>query len=185
MADSNITKNALAAALEELMGEMPFDKIKISDICDRCGMNRKGFYYHFRDKYDLVRWIFDNEFFQEISRRGYCADKQLLLKLCDYFYQKRDFYRRAFKIEGQNSFREYFRDVWEAFSRKFVMDHMPEMDNWEFYSNFCADTFVGSMVRWLKEKECMPPEEFVRLLEESFYHVQKALEEYDIAQDTE
>lgn len=87
MADSNITKNALAAALEELMGEKPFDKIKISDICDRCGMNRKSFYYHFRDNYDLVNWIFDNEFFQEISRLGYCADKQLLLKLCDYFYQ--------------------------------------------------------------------------------------------------
>lgn len=59
------------------------------------------------------------------------------------------------------------------------MDHMPEMDNWEFYSNFCADAFVGSMIRWLKEKECMPPEEFARLLEASFYHVQKALEEYE------
>ena len=29
MADSNITKNALAAALKELMNEIPFEKINI------------------------------------------------------------------------------------------------------------------------------------------------------------
>ena len=32
-------------------------------------MNRKSFYYHFKDKYDLVNWIFDTEitkiFFRE------------------------------------------------------------------------------------------------------------------------
>ena len=54
MADSNITKKALAAALKELMEEMPFEKIGIGDICERCGMHRKSFYYHFKDKYDLV-----------------------------------------------------------------------------------------------------------------------------------
>ena len=62
MADSNITKRALASALRELMKEVPFDKIQVSHICDRCGMNRKSFYYHFKDKYDLLNWIFDTEF---------------------------------------------------------------------------------------------------------------------------
>ena len=58
MADSNITKNALATSLKKLMREKPFEKISVSDICDDCGMNRKSFYYHFKDKYDLVNWIF-------------------------------------------------------------------------------------------------------------------------------
>ena len=58
MADSNITKNALATSLKNLMKEKPFEKISVSDICDACGMNRKSFYYHFKDKYDLVNWIF-------------------------------------------------------------------------------------------------------------------------------
>ena len=64
MADSNITKQALAAALKELIAERPFEKISVSDICDRCRMNRKSFYYHFRDKYDLANWIFDTEFIE-------------------------------------------------------------------------------------------------------------------------
>lgn len=59
MAASNITKRALATALWELMKEVPFDKIQVANICERCGMNRKSFYYHFKDKYDLVNWIFD------------------------------------------------------------------------------------------------------------------------------
>ena len=59
MADSNITKKALAEALKELMEEKSFEKINIGDICEKCEMNRKSFYYHFKDKYDLVNWIFD------------------------------------------------------------------------------------------------------------------------------
>lgn len=62
MADSNITKRALATSLKELMLEQPFDKINVAQICARCNMNRKSFYYHFKDKYDLVNWIFDTEF---------------------------------------------------------------------------------------------------------------------------
>lgn len=49
MADSNITKRALAAALKELMEEKAFDKISVGDICEKCDMNRKSFYCHFRE----------------------------------------------------------------------------------------------------------------------------------------
>ena len=38
MADSNITKRALAAALKELMEQKPFSKINVAEICEKCGM---------------------------------------------------------------------------------------------------------------------------------------------------
>lgn len=57
MADSNITKKALAASLKELMTEQSFEKINVTQICERCDMNRKSFYYHFKDKYDLINWL--------------------------------------------------------------------------------------------------------------------------------
>lgn len=76
MTDSSITKLALSNALKELPTEQPFEKISISDICDRCRMNRKSFYYHFRDKYDLVNWIFDTEFME--LNRLHALDSRLL-----------------------------------------------------------------------------------------------------------
>ena len=54
MADSNITKKALADSMKNLMENEDFSKISVADICNKCGMNRKSFYYHFKDKYDLV-----------------------------------------------------------------------------------------------------------------------------------
>ncbi|WP_242622571.1 TetR family transcriptional regulator [Intestinimonas timonensis] len=74
MADSNITKRALATSLKELMVEQPFDKINVAQICEHCNMNRKSFYYHFKDKYDLVNWFFDTEFIELIKHENLSAD---------------------------------------------------------------------------------------------------------------
>ena len=49
------TKKALAAALKELMTKKPLSKITVSDIISVCGVNRKTFYYHFQDIYDLLK----------------------------------------------------------------------------------------------------------------------------------
>lgn len=133
MPDIHITKRALADALKSLMSEMPFDKITVTQICDRCSMNRKSFYYHFKDKYDLVNWIFDTEILALIEQESLyslqphnhsleqilqnhetfsssTADYHAVLDLfCEYFYQNRHFYRAALQIHGQNSFTDHLR----------------------------------------------------------------------------
>ena len=69
MPDANITKSALARALKRLMAEKDFQKISVTDICEKCGMNRKSFYYHFKDKYDLMNWIFYTEFITMVTTK--------------------------------------------------------------------------------------------------------------------
>lgn len=86
-ADSNLTKRALAAAMKELMEQMPFSKISVSDIAEQCGMNRKSFYYHFKDKYDLVNWIFDMEYLQLSSGR-IMPGSGIFLPSCVVFFTK-------------------------------------------------------------------------------------------------
>ena len=90
MADSNITKRALAAALKELIGEKAFEKISVGDICEKCEMNRKSFYYHFKDKYDLVNWIFDTEFIAATNKKRYETGWDLLADISRLFYDNRD-----------------------------------------------------------------------------------------------
>ena len=47
------TKRLLYDTLIDLMKEMPFEEIKVSDICNRALINRSTFYSHYSDKYDL------------------------------------------------------------------------------------------------------------------------------------
>lgn len=59
---SNITKNALAEALLELMRTKRLDRISVKEISEVCGLNRHTFYYHFRDIDDLLNWTCAQKF---------------------------------------------------------------------------------------------------------------------------
>jgi len=173
MADSNITKRALATALRELMEEVPFDKIQVAHICERCDMNRKSFYYHFKDKYDLLNWIFDTEIITFIQR--YSGEEKIEKRVegfqdvCNYFYENRDFYRKALKVQGQNSFSEHFREYIMPFL-KIKLAHLIEDSEDDFALNFFTDGVFCTMERWLLDKNCMPPDEFVRKVLHLIYH---------------
>ena len=165
MADSNITKNALASSLKELMLEQPFDKINVTQICERCGMNRKSFYYHFKDKYDLINWIFDTEFMALIKDEDLNADYgkhwHLVEKACDYFYVNHNFYRKALQIKGQNSFSDHFREYIQPLLRNRLSYVFGPNNVDEFALGFFADAVVCAMERWLLAKNCISSSEFV------------------------
>ena len=59
MANSNITKKALAQSLKELGSIKILDKITVADITNHCGVNRQTFYYHFQDIPDLICYIME------------------------------------------------------------------------------------------------------------------------------
>ena len=101
MADSNITKRALASALKELMNEKLFARISVSDICTRCDMNRKSFYYHFKDKYDLVNWIYNTEFLAVVRHKNYESGWNLLRSFASIFTTTVIFIARPSKWTGK------------------------------------------------------------------------------------
>jgi len=174
MADSGITKRALAAALKELMDETPFEKIGIAQICDRCAMNRKSFYYHFRDKYDLVNWIFDTEITELAQKHNFdfspCEPDPALPwekieVVCHYFYDNRTFYRRVLRIKGQNSFSDHFhtylRPLFQTrFQRLLPLEDVPDM-----VIDFFTDGTICALERWLLDKHCLPPNDFLTSLQ--------------------
>ena len=175
MADSNMTKKALASALKELMKTVPFSKISVGDICNMCEMNRKSFYYHFKDKYDLINWIYTSEFVVGLQNKIYDSEWNILEDLCDYFYEYRDVYRKALQIEGQNSFYDYFRDVLKTVFTEYIKDVFENCENSEFYVTFYSDAFVASIVRWISDKDCMKPQEYTVLLRSCLMDFAKAI----------
>ena len=149
MADSNITKNALAVALKERMEQEPFSKISVGDICEACGMNRKSFYYHFRDKYDLVNWIFDTEWIAAASKCDYRSEWELLEAICWYLYKEQKFYRHALQITGQNSFTDYFRQKLRPILAEITKDALSHSSHAGFFLDMFCDAFLAALMRWL------------------------------------
>lgn len=170
MADSNITKLALSNTLKELLEEQPFEKISVSDICERCHMNRKSFYYHFRDKFDLANWTFDTEFVDLIRRNELDITKKedsfderwkIMELICGYFYENRRFYRRLLAVEGQNSFSAHFRELIHPLIRMRITAMIGREDVPQMVCDFMEDGVVCSIERWLLDKNCIPVEEFM------------------------
>ena len=59
--NSQNTKIMLAETLLSLLEKKPISKITVSEIVNLCDINRKTFYYHFQDVYDLLEWHMDTE----------------------------------------------------------------------------------------------------------------------------
>ena len=60
------TKKLLSSSLKKLMEHKKLSKITVSEIIADCGVNRKTFYYHFEDKYELLNWIYYTEGFARL-----------------------------------------------------------------------------------------------------------------------
>ena len=168
MADSNITKRALSAAFKELLQTEAFEKISVADICDKCHMNRKSFYYHFKDKYDLANWIFDTEFIEltqsqipDISTASFEDRWNGIIVVCDYFYNNRNFYRKILTVSGQNSFSEHFRNFMHPILKNRVETIMGMKDTPDMVFDFAVDGLECAIERWLLDKQCITAEEFV------------------------
>ena len=161
------TKYRLAEAMKECMKTTPVDNITVTQLTELCGVTRQTFYRNFIDKYDLINWIFYTEFVSNIHLEEYKDALQLLEDICDYLYQERDFYRVALKMEGQNSFQEYFSEVMDPYLKYLADQIMGAGKEEAFFLRFFGDAFLMAIIRWIMDENIMQPREFVRQLDET------------------
>ena len=176
MADSGITKRALAEALKQLMEEMPFGKISVADICEKCDMNRKSFYYHFKDKYDLLNWILDTELLNTALMSSPQGDSWTRIRqLLVYLYENRSLVCKAFTIEGQNSPAEHFRVLMEPMLIARMQEIFGSDQHQEFRVNFYYDALRCTIERWITSPNCVPPDVFLEQLRDTVKSVAQAV----------
>jgi len=162
-----MTKNTIATVMKELTKHKSFEKITVKDITDSCGLNRQSFYYHFKDKYDLVDWIYYNEAFSIIGEDltiDNWDDKILIMlrKIKEEHY----FYESTLKFPVENSFRNHlFKLTSQFFSNtinKSVEKEIGEEE--EFISEFYAYGIIGVIVSWIQDGMKESPEDLSRKL---------------------
>lgn len=91
------TKWIFANALIDIMSHKPFNQITVKDICDHCNARRQRFYYHFKDKYDLVTWVYYQDASEIIDTHKDESWDIVLEKIFENMLKRKDFYRKAFE----------------------------------------------------------------------------------------
>lgn len=67
---ADITKQALANSLEELLKHKRLDRITIQEIVDGASVNRQTFYYHFADIFALTRYMVMDRYSKAMEDAG-------------------------------------------------------------------------------------------------------------------
>ena len=153
------TKKVIAESLKRRMLRHNLTDITVTDLCTDAEINRRTFYRHFTDKYQLVTWIYENGFQKAIG-----DDEpglfDLFGRVCTYLYADRAFYARALTFTGQNSFRDFLCGRLHPYLQKDFSNLFSNPQTEAFMSGKMSNVVIDIVQNWLVQPDCPPPEEF-------------------------
>ena len=97
------------------------------------------------------------------------TELELFIAVSTYFYENKDFYKKALKIEGQNSFSEHFREVMLHFISEMYKDK--ELNN--FQLELLTDTIILVFHKWIIEEANILVNEFVNNIKDLQKKIEK------------
>lgn len=162
MSASERTKQLFANKIIELSKTKKISSIQVKDLCDACNIDRTTFYYHFRDKYDLVAWIFTS-YYQDERKRYAINSEEMIEAMGKRMYQNRRFFINALEDHTQNNLREYILEFYIQDETKVLCEYLgcEELDmdldyTIRQYSYGC----MGMTIEWLLGKKNYTPKQF-------------------------
>ena len=151
---SQITKKALAASLKNVLAGKSLDTVTVVDIAEDCGVNRQTFYYHFRDIFDLIDWIYTNEVTKALDgKKTYDSWQQGFLQIFEYVLANRSFVYKTYHSQSLAHLTRYLYDetynlLIGVVEEKATGLAVREEDR-KFIANFYKYAFVGLMLEWI------------------------------------
>ncbi len=155
------TKLWIADTMKRLLSKKPVDKIRVAEICREAEIERPTFYYHFRDKYDLMAWMFFRSAYDTDVICAESAANGLEQMRRDYM-----FFKRAYEDNSQNP-------MWSYMLECFVKRHTDiarertgdELDTQTLYSIrlYCYGT-LGMTREWLLKDNITPAKTAVEMM---------------------
>lgn len=137
------------------MEKNAFRKITVQNITDKSKLNRQTFYYHFKDMYDLLEWIYRTEIFKCINEEGNKDWKNILLHTIKYAEKNKAFVRntaRSLKKETIEKFLYPFVYDWTLlFFNDTCKNILMKQDDKDFLLKFLTFAFVDMMIDWTEQ----------------------------------
>ena len=182
----NVEKK-LIESFKELAKRTPIEKITIQEIVEGAGVIRPTFYNHFHDKYQLLEYIFKSEVIEPVKPliHNDMLDDAVVLIFVQVLKDK-DFYGRAYRLEGQNSFESIVKNSLYEMLLDFIEEDSGNKESRykllshdmlaNYYSVFLAFIFIT----WIRDGMIVSPQEmrdlFNYIKDHSLYEIIREME---------
>ncbi len=135
-------KERIARTVNEMMLTDSLDNMTIAEICNNCGVSRQCFYNNFKDKYDVIDWIYRTEavdFFSLIGSE--CTWYEAVITKLNMVRNNRTFYQQAYRKEWfLTSFFNITKTLYfDAIAKKIGVEEAKKLDGeLNFYCTACV-----------------------------------------------
>ena len=164
-----MTKKALAASLKKLMENRALDKISIREIVEDCGVNRKTFYYHFQNIYDLVNWMFEEEAIEVVKQYDLITNYEDAIRFSmDYIEENEHVCNSALDALGRDQLKKFFYNNFvgnmSAIVDQFSEDMTIPQDYKDFLINFYTESFASLLIDWIRNRTHRDKEKYIKYI---------------------
>lgn len=165
------TKKALCQSLKNLMKHKAFSKITVSELIRDCNVNRKTFYYHFQDIYDLLKWMLEQEAFEVVKHFDLNTDyEEAFLFVVDYVEQNAFFLNCIYDSIGREELKRFicqdFIGIMETFIRSTEKKlHVTITDDFRsFLCSFYTEGLAGMIINLFQNPDIFSKEQLTEYL---------------------
>lgn len=157
------TKIWIADAMKELMKQKPIDKIRVTDICRAADIQRPTFYYHFKDKHEVIAWIF----FQKAPQSDLLDVRAAARAMQEMKKELSVFYQRAYADVSQNALWKYMLEYFTESYSRLAMEklHCDVLDTETAFKirMYCYGS-IGMTMEWALNDNITPAETAVQMM---------------------
>jgi probable dihydroxyacetone kinase regulator len=181
---SQMTKKSFAESLKKMLAQKTLEKIKVIDITEDCGVNRQTFYYHFKDIYDLLDWVYTNEAIRALDgKKTYDTWQQGFTQIFDYILENKSFVLNTFNSVSREHLERYLYNETQLLLMGVVEEKAKDMavreKDKEFIADFYKYGFVGLVLEWIKKGMKEDPKDIIKRLNTLICgNIEEALERY-------
>jgi AcrR family transcriptional regulator len=156
------TKAKLGLSLKKFMTTDPLDTISVISITKDCHVNRQTFYYHFRNIYDLLTWVFLNE---EIEKPNNGDLEEGILIILRYVKHNESLITNTLASAAKDLVREFLFNYLYNLSLDYIQmkDSENKLTNHEkkLLARVYGSGITSSVIAWLEGEVLYSEPEFV------------------------
>lgn len=122
MRNDYYAKKRIADGFKKMAESTSFRKISVDKLAQYLDINRSTFYYHFKDKFSLVEWIFEDEItsaFSEVKPGEWMPNTLHLLRS---FHENPGFYQQLIETNDYLNLRKFVFDATYQAAQEYL-DH--------------------------------------------------------------